>query len=202
MGSRAPGVNVVELVTKVLQEMQRLEGNIKKADDQRARAESELLEVAVLKQTSDDALDSLTKYIGDKVGELSSISNRVKTISASNAELSKVASQLETICKDINNKIDKRSIENDKQESFRRTSIMVQKIDLSNIPPPPSAPTIGPPPVGPPPTGGPTRATRSIRSGKARESTLLSQIRKGTSLNKLIMQQFKKKGKKVWEIVV
>ena len=58
-GPAAQSPNIVQMITRVLDEMQKLEGNIKKAEAGRMRAEGELLEVAMYKQASDDALESL-----------------------------------------------------------------------------------------------------------------------------------------------
>ena len=81
--SVAPQANVAELVTKVLAEMQRLEDNIKRADSQRNQAETELLEVAMLKQTADEALDNLIKDIGKRVVVLADITSNLRQIASS-----------------------------------------------------------------------------------------------------------------------
>ena len=72
--------NIVELVTRVLSEMQKLEGNIKKAEAGRMQAEGELLEVAMFKQASDEALESVVNdvkvqliFFGQQVSQIESI---------------------------------------------------------------------------------------------------------------------------------
>lgn len=81
--SAGQGINIVETITKVLSEMQRLEDNIKRADGQRAQAESELLEVVLLKDTADEALDNLIDDIGKKVVVLDELAQNLRTISDS-----------------------------------------------------------------------------------------------------------------------
>merc|ERR1712137_43055 len=80
--SVAPQVNIVQVITKVLDEMQRLENNIKRADSQRNRAETELLEVAMLKQTADETLDNLITDLGQKVVAMATLCENLRTISS------------------------------------------------------------------------------------------------------------------------
>jgi len=97
------------------------------------------------------------------------------------AEIEAACDGLETIRKEMVSRMDKKAISMEKDKSFKRASVFVQKLDLS-VPPPP-APTMGPPAIGPPSLG-PTRANARVRAGP-RESTLLTQIRKGQALNKI-----------------
>lgn len=75
------GAGLMETITKVLTEMQRLEDNIKRADGQRAQAESELLEVVILKDAADEALDTLITDLGKKVVAIDQLSQQLKSIS-------------------------------------------------------------------------------------------------------------------------
>lgn len=51
------------MITRVLDEMKKLENNIKKAENGRMQAEAELVEVAMFKQASDDALESVVNDV-------------------------------------------------------------------------------------------------------------------------------------------
>ena len=81
--SKAPQINVAEILTKVMAEMRNLEENINRADRQRNRAESELLEVAMLKQTADDALESLVQDMQKKTLIIQQVQENLQSISSS-----------------------------------------------------------------------------------------------------------------------
>ena len=86
-------------------------------------------------------------------------------------------------------RLDSKNISAEKEQSFKRASIFVQKLDL-NVPPPPALNIPSAPNAGPAPTG-PTRAAGSVRAGP-RASTLLTQIRRGANLNKIDAEQIAK----------
>ena len=60
--------------------MQNLEGNIKRADRQRDQAESELMEVAMLKQTADEALEGIIADTHRKLAEITDVANDIGAI--------------------------------------------------------------------------------------------------------------------------
>merc|ERR1712137_144091 len=183
--SVAPQVNIVQVITKVLDEMQRLENNIKRADSQRNRAETELLEVAMLKQTADETLDNLITDLGQKVVAMATLCENLRTISSNvpeaAAQISPVCDSLEAIRKDMILRMDTKTISKDKDQAFKRASVFAQKLST----PPPPAPVIGPPKIGPPSPAGPTRAIGGVRNAGPRESTLLTQIRRGQNLKQI-----------------
>ena len=72
--------NIAEIVSKVLTEMKNLEANIQRADAQRDQAESELMELAMLKQTSDEALEDLMKDLHRKLAEMTEVANDLSKV--------------------------------------------------------------------------------------------------------------------------
>lgn len=96
-------------------------------------------------------------------------------------EIVAVCSSLEIVRKDLITRMDKKAISKEKDQSFKRSStIFAKKIDFS-VPP---APSIAPPSLAPPSLG-PTRANTRVRDAGPRESTLLSQIRRGHNLKQI-----------------
>ena len=81
--------NIVQMITRVLAEMEKLEGNIRRAEAGRAQAEGELLEVAMYKQASDEALESVVTdmkgflpVLAENVSNLQSIISHAPFVSS------------------------------------------------------------------------------------------------------------------------
>lgn len=201
--SNAP--NIIETITRVLAEMEKLEGNIKRAEAGREKAEAELLEVAMYKQASDEALQTL---INDLTASVNTLGNSITSL-ASSIKAGATRGDLETgiqLLERSKNEINLRlsSIKSgetiNEAEIARRTNDLASKLSDPpagpGAPPPAPGPAPAPPPPGPSGSG-PTRATRPVRSGTAeggagsRASTLLSQIRKGKDLNKIDINAIK-----------
>lgn len=72
--------NIVQMITRVLAEMEKLEGNIRRAEAGRAQAEGELLEVAMYKQASDEQLDSLVTDVKAFIPVLAENVNLIQSI--------------------------------------------------------------------------------------------------------------------------
>lgn len=98
------------------------------------------------------------------------------------SEIEAVCSSLDGIRKEMILRMDRKNISKEKDQSFKRQStVFAQQLSI------PAAPSIAPPKIGPPSVG-PTRANTRARDG-ARESTLLSQIRRGHNLKQIDAEQ-------------
>lgn len=196
--------NIIETITRVLAEMEKLEGNIKRAEAGREKAEAELLEVAMYKQASDEALQSLINDLNGSVnalgGSITTLANSIKA-GATRGDLETGIQTLERAKNEINLRLNsaKSGETTNEAEIARRTSDLASKLSDAPAAPgtPPPAPGPAPAPAPPPPGSGPTRAARPVRSATAdgaagsRASTLLSQIRKGKDLNKIDINAIK-----------
>ena len=136
--------NITQIIARVLQEMEKLEGNIRRAEAGRAQAEGELLEVAMYKQASDEALNSLVVDMKAFVPVITDNINLLNPIISSaqgdqKTQLERLKTNLDKLRTEIDVRLTKANQDKSKTatEVNRRASILCEKIDLQAPPPPP-----------------------------------------------------------------
>jgi len=184
--TRAPKMDIVAMVTRVLAEMEKLEKNIKTAEAGRMQAESELLEVAMYKQASDDALGSIANDMRLHVVFFAQHIGALQTIAKSSADkdaLEAVIAKLEKLKGDMEKRLTERNVKkssNDAAEMNKRASVYATQLNLP--PPPPTSGFTEPGPRGP---------SGASRPAVAAPSALLDQIRRGKDLNRINVDALK-----------
>lgn len=167
-GPGAPAkVNVGDLVTKILAEMQRVEAAIKKAEEDRQTAENELLEVACFKQAAEDRFTELS----DLVAQVSVLVNNLQILIATKCG---GAPDVKAALVDFHGKIDSLVT---RAAAIAKGAAATSNAEVTRI-----AVAVGAPPPPPPP--GLVLAAAPSAPGP-RASTILTQIRKGTTLKQL-----------------
>lgn len=202
----APKTNIVDIISRVLEEMMRLEGNMKKAEDGRMKAEGELLEVAMYKQASDEALQAVVTDIRQQVVQMGAAISALDGLISQNppnaAILINAREKFIVVKNAIEQRIDENRLAGEQPTAEvvnKRASVYAQKLQLPPPPPPLdglSAPAAPAAPVYISPAQrasrrGPAAALAEQSSG-SRTSTLLDQIRKGKNLTKIDVEALKR----------
>jgi chromosome segregation ATPase len=134
--------NIVDMITKVLAEMQRLEEQLRVADDARMQAETEMVEVAMYKQSSDDLLQAVVNDVNVKMVMLDGYVSSLDRIaqSTSDAEqksgITDICTKLTKLKQDVQARLDSNlqaATPNDDAAAAvsKRASIMVEKVPPS-----------------------------------------------------------------------
>jgi len=133
--------NIVEMITKVLAEMQRLEEQLKTADDARMQAEAEMVEVAMYKQSSDDLLQAVVNDVNAKMvmldGYISAIDRLAQQASPDSEQrmgLADVSAKLSKLKQDVQARLDSNSLQSAVPNAAavsKRASVMVEKVPAS-----------------------------------------------------------------------
>eukprot|EP01096_Ripella_sp_DP13-Kostka_P002864 TRINITY_DN1401_c1_g1_i1.p1 TRINITY_DN1401_c1_g1~~TRINITY_DN1401_c1_g1_i1.p1 ORF type:complete len:657 (+),score=285.89 TRINITY_DN1401_c1_g1_i1:87-2057(+) len=201
----APKTNIVDIITRVLDEMMRLEGNMKKAEDGRMKAEGELLEVAMYKQASDEALQTVAADVNAQMVLLEQAISSLESFTRDNPSftgpLNIIRDKFRNVKRAIEQRLDDNRLAGEKPTAEvvnKRASVYAAKLQLP--PPPPPLEGLG----SASSSSGSTYispATRASRRGPAaalaeekgsRTSTLLDQIRKGKNLTKIDVEAMKR----------
>lgn len=169
MGAAPKGPAIGDLVTKILTEMARVEAAIKKAEEDRQTAENELLEVACFKQAAEDRFGELTELVQQMVVHI----NTMQIIIATKCG---AAPAVKEALVDLHGKLDGLVT---RAGAIAKGAAATNTAEVTRI-----AMAVGAPPP-PPPPGLVMASAPSSSTANARASTILTQIRKGTTLRTL-----------------
>jgi len=179
---------ITDMLSLMLEQMRKLEARMKEAEDARVLAESEVEELAIYKQNSDETITTIVNQVNTIMDTkfqavLTSLNNLInKTADATlKANLSTIKSDLTKLRIELDSNIARQVAANNIQFSLPYSSTST----TGGAPPPPSPSSIPAPPVLPALLLAPAPVS-------ARTSTLLDQIRRGKNLKQLDLDLVKK----------
>jgi len=188
VSTHASGGSVVSHITRVIQEMGRLEDTVKAAEEAQARAENELLEFAAERRKTDEALDSLKQQL-EMMLEL--ITSAIAEV-AGDVQLHDLCSQIKVGLHGCQVILTTKTVSSlpsgggaiavEEKQARRRGMSFGTSPAISVAPPPPTPPGLAPPP--PPP--GDLSLLTAIREGK-QDADLQALRQKRASMRKSVV---------------